>query len=753
MRNVVSSLVNDRLYGSDYSAVVASGLPGVMDLADNVHKAITFSDHLRDPPPELKSRIGKADIARRFVSQGVFLKRVVARGVEAHRINPVDVVQLAKKVAKKSSEFESMYSSGRPINSANYGDFVVLSRKGVHPQAGVGSVFDDFDYLPSVDRNVPKSYYRQWAKGEYSAPVKDFNDWRDRVVAKSDFLGGSVVSSSDGNISFVKGSGLTPENLSFWDVYHHGPSELFGVVRNPEMTTNNVIMEHSPTEFRNRIKDHMIKRFVESDGKFNVEKYGQSPRLEMSPEMSVMSANDIRARVRNAASLSLSHTIGTVRQLSGGDVGKFTIAMKQYPGVDADVVKKAAVFFYGFNYQMHYPQWSGGTFSDSGEPLDLKVLKNDLATGSDMYLSARMPALPRLTVGLGLRNGNWSSAEQRIAKSGDAIVLSPSRLEMGDYQDPYQGDEMNMSLSSAKGVMVVNPKSRDSSGLFSTRGLLTEESISNRELRNIFGDEAIFRGNTEADLVPDFYADRLNAKPLPYLGVGGVVFGIKNGKRDDVLKMLKTYEHPHFALDNEQRENLYADAEKRYQMFKGRMIAREGVSNGSLMFHGSTGEKFNVPLGLRGHLSTNNLEVLRSVLSERIPIKSLVLKGTVNALSYLGSKGDMAFVKRDWDTFAKLSPFDVSDVNRESIMFGLKKAFPNNFKYAPFQTNEGHYVKAETKSFLNARGNVNVDSIPRLVSSVGSDVANGLIKRLYSSPRPDLYSAPVKEVHINGDDV
>ncbi len=71
MKNVVSSLVNDRLNGSDYSAVAAASLPGVMDLADNVYKTITFSDHLRDPPPELKSRIGKSDIARRFVSQGV----------------------------------------------------------------------------------------------------------------------------------------------------------------------------------------------------------------------------------------------------------------------------------------------------------------------------------------------------------------------------------------------------------------------------------------------------------------------------------------------------------------------------------------------------------------------------------------------------------------------------------------------------------------------------------------------------------
>ncbi len=76
---------------------------------------------------------------------------MVARGAEAHRINPVDVVDLAKKLEKKSSEYESMYSSGRPINSTKYGDFVVLRRKGVHPQAGVGSVFDDFDYLPSVD--------------------------------------------------------------------------------------------------------------------------------------------------------------------------------------------------------------------------------------------------------------------------------------------------------------------------------------------------------------------------------------------------------------------------------------------------------------------------------------------------------------------------------------------------------------------------------------------------------------------------
>ena len=454
MKNVVSSIVNDRINGRDYSAVAASTLPGVMDLADNVYKHVTFSDHLRDPPVEQKTIISKSDIARRFYSQGVSLKRVVERGAEAYRIKPVDVVELDKNLDKKSSEFETMYSLGKPINTTKYGDYVLLRRKGNHR---VGSVFDDFDYLPSVDTSVPsfeKSYYKQWAKGEYSAPVEDFNKWRDRVVAKSDFLGGSIVSSSDGNISFVKGSGLTPDNLSFWDVYHHGPSEMFGVLRNPEMTVNNVISEHSPAEFRNRIRDNMIKRFVESNEKFDVAKYGQSPRLEMSPEMSVIAANDIRARVRNAATLSLSHTIGVARQLSGGDVDTFTVAMKQYPGVDVDAVKKAESVLDGFNFKMHYPKWTSGSLSVRGEPINHDVLKNDLAVGSDMFLSGRMPALPRVSVGMGLRNGNWDSAEERIAKSSNAITISPRHLQIGDYNDPFDGDKLNESLSSKKGVMV-----------------------------------------------------------------------------------------------------------------------------------------------------------------------------------------------------------------------------------------------------------------------------------------------------------
>ncbi len=759
MKNVVSSLVNDRIVGRDYSAVAAAALPGVMELADNVHRHIMFGDEIRDPPPDLKARIGKSDIAKRFYSQSVSLKRAVERGAEAYRIKPVDVVDLDKKLSKKLSELESMYSSGKPVNSTAYADFVLLRRKGVHPQAGVGSVFDDFDYLPSVDSSVPsfeKSYYRQWAKGEYTAPVDDFNKWKDRVVAKSDFLGGSIVSSSDGNISFVKGSGLTHDNLDFWDVYHHGPSDMFGVIRNPEMTVNNVISEHSPTEFRNRIRDNMIKRFVESDEKFDVVKYGRSPRLEMSPEMSVIAANDIRARVRNAASLSLSHTIGVARQLSGGDVDKFTVAMTRYPGVDVDAVKKAESILDGFNFTMHYPKWKSDVVRVPGAPVHENYLKNDLAVGSDMFMSGRMPALPRTSVSAGLRKGRWDSAEDRIAKSSGAISISPRHFEMGDYNNSFEGDTMNQSLSSKKGVMVVNPSGSDGSNMFSLRGLLMDDSITNVQLRNLFGTEAILRGNSETDLDPEFYGDRLKLEPIPYLGVGGVVYGVKRGMRDKVLEMLKTYEHPHFAVNSEKRGLAYADADKRYRTFKDRLIAREGVVDGSLIFHGKD-EKFNVPLGLRGNLSTNNLEVLRSVLSERIPIKSASLESTVKSLSYLASKGDMSVVNSDWDTFSRLSHFDLPNyADRSSIISGLKSAFPFVYDHAPFKRSMGFrnsYVTAETKLVLNAMGHVNVDSIPMLVSSVGSDHANKLIKNLYNNPRPELYSAPVQQVHISADDV
>ncbi len=759
MKNVVSSIVNDRIVGRDYSAVAAVTLPGVMELADNVYRHITFGDEIRDPPIELKTRIGKSDIAKRFYSQSVSLKRAVERGAEAYRIKPVDVAELNKNLDKKSSEFESMYSSGKPINTTKYGDYVLLRRKGIHPQAGVGSVFDDFDYLPSVDTSVPsfeKSYYKQWAKGEYTAPVEDFNKWRDRVVAKSDFLGGSIVSSSDGNISFVKGSGLTQDNLDFWDVYHHGPSEMFGVIRNPEMTVNNVISEHSPTEFRNRIRDNMIKRFVESYEKFDVEKYGQSPRLEMSPEMSVIAANDIRARVRNAASLSLSHTIGVARQISGGDFNKFTVAMTRYPGVDVDAVKKAETILDGFNFTMHYPKWKSDVVSVPGAAINYNVLKNDLAVGSDMFMSGRMPALPRTSVSVGLRKGHWDSAEERIAKSSGAISISPRHFQMGDYNNPFDADTMNESLSSKKGVMVVNPSVSDGSNMFSPRGLLIDDSITNVQLRNLFGIEAILRGNSETDLDPEFYADRLKIEPPPYLGVGGVVYGVKRGMRDKVLEMLKMYEHPHFAVNSEKRGLAYADADKRYHIFKDRLIAREGVVDGSLIFHGK-GEKFNVPLGLRGNLSTNNLEVLRSVLSERIPIKSPYIKRTVNSLSYLGSKGDMYVVKSDWDTFSKLSHFEISNEGApSSIISGLKLAFPFVFDYPPFKRSMGFrngYVTAETKMVLNALGHINVDSIPMLVSSVGTEHANRLIKNLYNNPRPELYSAPIQQLHISGEDV
>ncbi len=207
---------------------------------------------------------------------------------------------------------------------------------------------------------------------------------------------------------------------------------------------------------------------------------------------------------------------------------------------------------------------------------------------------------------------------------------------------------------------------------------------------------------------------------------------------------------------SEKRGLAYADADKRYHMFKDRLIAREGVVDGSLIFHGKD-EKFNVPLGLRGNMSTNNLEVLRSVLSERIPIKSSSLESTVKSLSYLASKGDMSVVKSDWDTFSKLSHFEIpNDGARSTMITGLKDAFPFVYNYPPFKRSMGFrnsYVTAETKLVLNALGHVNVDSIPMLVSSVGSEHANKLIKNLYNNRRPELYSAPVQQLHISGDDV